>query len=82
MIANPDKFQAIILSKGARQKLRIYNNEIETTKSAKLLGVEIDYQIRFTEHISTLCSKAAMQLNALYRLHRYMGKSEKKCYNK
>ena len=42
MIANPDKFQAIRLSKGATDnthKLRIY----ETSKSAKLLGVEIDY---------------------------------------
>ena len=40
-------------------KLRIYDNEKETTKSVKLLGVEIDYQIKFSEHISTLCSKVA-----------------------
>ena len=36
MIANPDKFQAIILSKdatGVTHKLTIYDNEIETTKS-------------------------------------------------
>ena len=58
-------------------KLRIYDNEIETTKSVTLLGVEIDYQIKFNEHISTLCSKAVMQLNPLYRLQRYMGKTGK-----
>ena len=63
MIANTDKFQAIILRKDATDvthKLRIYDNEIENTKSVKLLGVEVDYQIKFNEQISTLCSIAAM----------------------
>ena len=63
MIANTDKFQAIILSKDATDvthKLRIYDNEIETTKSVELLGVEIDYQIKFNNHRCTLCSKAVM----------------------
>ena len=78
-------FQAIILSKEATDKTRkltIYENEIKTTKFAKLLGVEIDYQIRFNEHTSTLCSKAVTQLNALYKLHNrmqiFMGKTEKR----
>ena len=78
MIANPETFQGIILSKNATDvthKLKIYDNEMETTKSVKLLGVEIDYQIKSSEHISTLCSKAAMQLTALYRLQKYMGKT-------
>ena len=86
MIANPDKFQAVILSKNAidvTHKLRINNNKIETSKSVKLLEVEIHYQIiNFNEHISTLCSKAAIQLSALYRLQRYMTKTEKTCDNK
>ena len=30
-------------------KLEIYNNEIETTKFAKLLGIEIDNQLSFKE---------------------------------
>ena len=35
MIANPDKFQAVILSKNAidvTHKLRVYDNKIETSK--------------------------------------------------
>ena len=75
MVANSDKFQAIILSKnaiGVSYKLRIYDNEKNPTKSVILLGVVIDYQIKFNEHISTLCSKTAMQLNSLYRLQRYI----------
>ena len=64
MIANPDTFQAIIMNKRRENqitdKLKMYNKEIETTKSVKLLGVEIDNQVSFDQHISKLCSKAAM----------------------
>ena len=55
----------------------IDNKEIKTTNSIKLLGINIDDQLKFNQHISILCSKAAMQLNALSRLHKYMRKSEK-----
>ena len=52
----------------------IDNKEIKATNSIKLLGINIDDQLKFKEHISILCSKAAMQLNALSRLQKYMGK--------
>ena len=45
MIVNTDKFQAIILNKKeseAKYKLTIDNNDIESTKSVKLLGITID----------------------------------------
>ena len=65
-------FQAIILNKRRgnqrTHKLKIYYNEMELTKPVKLLGVEIDNQLSFNQHISKLCSKAAMQLNAICRL--------------
>ena len=77
---NSEKFQAIILNRKVAQaahKLIIDNKEIKTTNSIKLLGINIDDQLRFNEHISILCSEAAMQLNALSRIQKYMGKSEK-----
>ena len=80
MVVNSDKFQAIILNRKETQaihKLIIDNKEIKTTNSIKLLGINIDDQLKFNEHISILCSKAAMQLNTLSRLQKYMGKSEK-----
>ena len=43
-----------MLSKEAidvKHKLRIYNNETETTKCVKLLGVEIDFETKFNERI-------------------------------
>ena len=79
MIASPDRLQAIILSKDATDvthKLRIYDNEIKATKSVKLLGVEIDYQTNFNKDVSMLCSKPVMQLNTLYRLPRFLSKTE------
>ena len=80
MIVNADKFQAIILNKKeseAKYKLTIDNNDIESIKSVKQLGITIDDRLRFHQHISNLCSKAAMQLNALGRLQKCIGKSEK-----
>ena len=68
MIVNADKCQAIILNKKeseAKYKLTIDDNDIESTKSVKLLGIAIDDCPRFDQHTSNLCSKAAMQLNAL-----------------
>ena len=49
---------------------------METTKSVKLLGIEIDNQLSLNQHISNLCSKAAMQLNAICGLAKFMGNKE------
>ena len=61
MIFNADKFQAIILNKKeseAKYKLTINNNDIESTKPVKLLGITTDDRLRFHQHLLNLCSKA------------------------
>ena len=72
MIVNPDKFQLILLQKSTKkviqEKLQIDNNEIESDNSVTLLGITIDNRLSFDDHISKLCNKAAMQLNAVFRL--------------
>ena len=81
MVVNSDKFQAIILNRKEAQaahKLINDNKEIKTTNSIKLLGINIDEQLRFNEHISIQCSKAAMQLNALSRLRNTWESQKKK----
>ena len=81
MIVNPDKFQVIIINKRREnqitQKLKIYNNGIETTKSLKLLVIEIYIQLSFIQNKSNLCFKAIMHLNAICRLAKVMGDKEK-----
>ena len=57
-------------------KSKIYNIEIEKTKSVKLLDTDIDNQLSFNQHISNLCSKAAMQLNVICRSAKFMGNNE------
>ena len=42
-----------------------------------VVGIEIDNQLSFNQHISKLGSKAAMQLNAISRLAKFMGNKEK-----
>ena len=80
MVANPDRFQALLNKRRENQtthKLKIYNNEIETTKSVKLLGIEIDNQLNSNQHKSKLYSKAVILLNAICILEKCMCNNEK-----
>jgi hypothetical protein len=43
----------------------------------KLLGIDIDYQLNFDDHISTICRKASQQLNILKRLGSYLNRLNK-----
>ena len=58
MTVNADKFQAIILSKKeieATYKLTIDNNDIESSKSVKLLGITIDGRLRYDQYTYQIC---------------------------
>ena len=82
MIINPDKFQAIALQKRNKNNntniaLNIENITIKTSKSVKLSGITIDNKLNFEEHISVLCKKASLQINAISRFQSYMGKKKK-----
>ena len=71
MQANPDQFQLIVMGKrtfGKTLIFKISNAEIKCEEVVKLLGVDIDFQLNFDQHISTLCRKAGQQLNVLKRL--------------
>ena len=73
--------RAILSSKAdtdVRRKLRIYDNEIEIAKSVKLLGVGIDYQLKFNKQKFPLCSKA-LSINCKSIWIKL--KKKKKCYN-
>ena len=73
MIGNPDKFQLMLLLKSTKkviqEKLQIDKNEIESANSLTLLCITIGNRLSFDDHISKLRSKAAMQLNAIFRIN-------------
>jgi hypothetical protein len=49
-------------------RLHIQNSDLTCEKTVKLLGIEIDYQLNFDAHVSSICRKASQQLNVLKRL--------------
>ena len=59
MNVNPEKFQ--IKNSYA---LKINNTDIVATSSVTLLGVKLDKNLNFNNHISTICQKACDKLNA------------------
>ena len=81
MIANPYKFQAIIVKRnpdlGNQYTLNIDGNQVTSEKSVKLLGINIYNNLSFDERLSSLCKKASNQLNAEKRFHRNLVFKEK-----
>ena len=81
LIANPDKFHAIIINRCGRYKdthtLQVAGINIEPETSVPLLGVEIYYKLNFENHIGNLCKRAAGQLNGICRMSKSIGFKEK-----
>ena len=75
MKANPDKFQAIAIGKKTNKHHLTFNlngNNITCEDSVNLLGVTIDSDLNFNNHISEICKKAPRQLNILKRIGKYL----------
>ena len=72
MIANPEKFKAIVLTKHDEQTVGSEFNfsgiTIYSSAEVDLLGVKLDTKLSFESHISKMCKKAAGKLKALKRL--------------
>ena len=58
-------------------KICIQNSTLSCEETVKLLVIEIDYQLNFDIHISSICRKASQQLNILKRLGRYLDRLSK-----
>ena len=80
MQANPSKFQAIVFGPKPKDEIcfNVNDYKVKATKCVKQLGVYIDENLSFDEHISHLCIKAARQLNSLQRIAKYLSQKTKK----
>ena len=71
MEANPTKFQGLLL-KGNKPasdfRVSIRGQEIIFSKSITALGICIDENLTFDEHVNNICLKASRQISALQRL--------------
>ena len=69
MIVTPGKFQVMVIKKFGKlenkHEMYIDNRKITSEHSVKLLGIEINNQLSFANHVSTICKKAGSQLNAI-----------------
>ena len=77
MIVNPGKFQATVINRFEKtenkHEMYIENKKITSEHYVKLLfDIEIDKQLNFDNHVSTICKKAASQLSAIGRLRKYI----------
>lgn len=80
MKANPDKFQAICIGRITHDHIdsfQIGQTNIKCEDSVTLLGINIDYMLKFDEHVSELCKKASKQLAVLKRLGGFLSKQGK-----
>ena len=68
---NLSKYQAMTISKNSQElNIEVDSCKIKITEKLILLGVEIDDQLYFDEHISTACKKASMRVGILMRLRK------------
>ena len=71
MKANSDKSH-LLLSYNEPSKLVIDGSSFETNTKEVLLGITIDKDLKFDDHVNSFCKKACQKLNALSRLAPYM----------
>ena len=52
--------------------IKIGNNRIWENRTVKLLGITIDNELKFDEHLSNVCLEANRKLSALMRIRKYL----------
>ena len=77
MKANSDKSH-ILLSCSEPSTVLIDGSFIESNTKEILLGITIDRDLKFDEHVNNLCKKACQKLNALARLAPFMKVDKKR----
>lgn len=69
MRTNPEKYQAMVLSR-TEDKLLLQSGKIDirTAEKTNLLGVVRGSKLEFDDQVSSICCKVSAQINALNRL--------------
>ena len=69
---NADKCKLLVTKADEDVSLEVDGHVIIGCKSVKLLGVKIDNQLNFDDHVSMIYKKASLKLHALARIARFM----------
>lgn len=69
---NPDKCHLLVTNHDDDVSITVDREIIVGSKSVKLLGLNIDNKLDFTEHVSKICGKVSQKLHALARISPFM----------
>ena len=67
MKANPEKSHLLLSSKTPK-KAYFSGALVESSSTEELLWIQINFDLTFDEHISSICNKVAKKINVLSRL--------------
>ena len=68
MKANPDKYYLLMNNTEERFQIKFRNETVSNSKYGNLLGIKVDHELNFNQHVSSLCKKANQKLNTLSRI--------------
>ena len=71
---NVDKTKVMLLKSSSSDKLNIFieNHQIEQVKSIRYLGVEVDENLSWKQHIDKLCKSLSFKIHFLGLLRKYL----------
>ena len=72
MKLNTEKCHVLLNSQGPNT-IKIGNLCIKNFTCEKMLGINFNYKLKFTNHIDKICKAASQKLNAIARIAPYMG---------
>ena len=70
MKPNADKCHLIVCNLN-KCSVTLENNLIENERTVELLGITIENSLKFSDHISKLCTRANQKLHALARISNF-----------
>ena len=77
MKSNDDKCN-LIVAKNDNISINVGNEQIDSCNSVELLGVKIDNQLKFTEHVKNMIKKGNQKFHALARISKYLNQDKLK----
>ena len=78
MKPNEDKCKLLISKTDDKIALLVGSQIVNSSHNEKLLGITIDNNLNFKEHVSNLCKKSSQKLHALAQISRYMSQNKLK----
>jgi hypothetical protein len=78
MKPNADKSHLLVINKQNEASVKLGEDTIVSSSSVVLLGVKIDENLNFKEHVAGLCKKGNQKLHALARISKFLSKDKLK----